>query len=81
MSTNSLNDSKSKAAEARQEAVAAESRTKQLGAFTDFASIKEQRLASVMARRADALRLGALHARALARDPEGQLDQTPPRLR
>jgi Tfp pilus assembly protein PilN len=49
MSTNSLNDSKSKAAAARQEAVAAEGRTKQLGDFTDFASIKDERLAAVTA--------------------------------
>jgi len=49
MSTNSVNDSKSKAAAARQEADAAESKTKQLGSFTDFASIKDQRLAAVTA--------------------------------
>ena len=47
--SNSANDSKSKAAQARQEAVAAENKAKPLGAFTDFASIKDQRLASVMA--------------------------------
>ena len=44
-----MNDNKSKAAEARQEADAAEARTKQLGSFTDFASIKDQRLAAVTA--------------------------------
>ncbi len=49
MSTNSVNDNKSKAAEARQEADAAEAKTKQLGSFTDFASIKDQRLAAVTA--------------------------------
>ena len=49
MTSNSVNDSKSKAAQARQEADAAETQSKQLGAFTDFASIKEQRLTSVMA--------------------------------
>jgi Tfp pilus assembly protein PilN len=49
MTTNSVNDSKSKAAAARQEAVAAEKKTKQLGSFTDFASIKDQRLAAVTA--------------------------------
>ena len=49
MTANSVNDSKSKAAAARQEAVAAESKTKQLGSFTDFASIKDQRLAAVTA--------------------------------
>jgi Tfp pilus assembly protein PilN len=45
--TNSVNDNTSKAAAARQEADAAEGRTKQLGDFTDFASIKDQRLAAV----------------------------------
>ena len=49
MSTNSVNDNKSKAAAARQEADAAEAKTKQLGSFTDFASIKDQRLAAVTA--------------------------------
>lgn len=49
MTANSVNDTKSKAAAARQEAVAAESKTKQLGSFTDFASIKDQRLAAVTA--------------------------------
>ncbi len=47
--SNSANDSKSKAAQAKQEAVAAENKAQRLGAFTDFASIKDQRLASVMA--------------------------------
>jgi Tfp pilus assembly protein PilN len=49
MTTNSVNDKESKAAAARQEAVAAESKTKQLGSFTDFASIKDQRLVAVTA--------------------------------
>ena len=49
MTNNSVNDNKSKAAAARQEADAAESKTKQLGSFTDFASIKDQRLAAVTA--------------------------------
>jgi Tfp pilus assembly protein PilN len=49
MTSNSVNDRQSKAAQARQEADAAKAEVKQLGAFTDFASIKEQRLASVMA--------------------------------
>ena len=49
MTTNSVNDKQSKAAAARQEAVAAETKTKQLGSFTDFASIKDQRLAAVTA--------------------------------
>jgi Tfp pilus assembly protein PilN len=49
MTSNSANDRKSQAAEARQEADAAEAQSAQLGAFTDFASIKQQRLASVMA--------------------------------
>ena len=47
--SNSANDKKSKAAAARQEAVAAENKAKTLGAFTDFASIKQQRLTAVMA--------------------------------
>jgi Tfp pilus assembly protein PilN len=47
--SNSANDRQGKAEQARQDAVAAESQSKQLGAFTDFASIKEQRLTSVMA--------------------------------
>jgi Tfp pilus assembly protein PilN len=49
MTSNSANDRQTKAAEARQEADVAESKSKQLGAFTDFASVKQQRLASVMA--------------------------------
>lgn len=49
MTSNSVNDRESQAAQARQEADAAEAQSKQLGAFTDFASIKEQRLAAVMA--------------------------------
>jgi Tfp pilus assembly protein PilN len=49
MTSNSANDRQGKAEQARQEALAAESQAKQLGAFTDFASIKEQRLTSVMA--------------------------------
>jgi Tfp pilus assembly protein PilN len=49
MTSNSVNDRESKAAQARQEADAAKAQVEQLGAFTDFASIKEQRLASVMA--------------------------------
>jgi Tfp pilus assembly protein PilN len=47
--TNSVNDNKSKAAAARQEADAAKSKTEQLGSFTDFASIKDERLAAVTA--------------------------------
>jgi Tfp pilus assembly protein PilN len=49
MTANSANENKSKADAARQEADAAESRTKQLGSFTDFAAIKDQRLAAVTA--------------------------------
>jgi Tfp pilus assembly protein PilN len=48
MVSNSANENKTKAAKAHQEAVAASSKSKQLGAFTDFASIKQQRLTSVM---------------------------------
>jgi Tfp pilus assembly protein PilN len=49
LGTNSVNDKESKAEAASQEADAAEARTKQLGSFTDFASIKDQRLAAVTA--------------------------------
>jgi Tfp pilus assembly protein PilN len=49
VTANSANDRKSQAAEARQEADAAAAQSKQLGAFTDFAAIKQQRLASVTA--------------------------------
>jgi Tfp pilus assembly protein PilN len=48
MSANQVNDRETKAAEARQEADALEAQAKQLGSFTNFASIKEQRLASVI---------------------------------
>jgi Tfp pilus assembly protein PilN len=47
--TNSVNDKTSKAAAAHQQAVAAEGKTEQLGSFTDFASIKDERLAAVTA--------------------------------
>jgi Tfp pilus assembly protein PilN len=49
MTTNSVNDRQSQAAQARQDADAAEGKSKQLGAFTDFASIKQQRLTAVTA--------------------------------
>jgi Tfp pilus assembly protein PilN len=49
MTGNSVKDNESKASQARSEAVASRAKAKQYGAFTDFASIKEQRLASVMA--------------------------------
>jgi Tfp pilus assembly protein PilN len=49
MASNSVNDREGKAAQARQEADAAEAKSKQLGAFADFSATKEQRLASVMA--------------------------------
>jgi Tfp pilus assembly protein PilN len=48
MTANSLNERETKAEEARQEADALEKRADQLGTFTNFASIKEQRLASVV---------------------------------
>jgi Tfp pilus assembly protein PilN len=49
MTSNSVNDSQARAEQAQQEADAAERQAAQLGAFTDFSSIKDQRLASVMA--------------------------------
>lgn len=48
VTANQANDRRTKAAEARQEADALEAQARQLGSFTDFASIKEQRLASVI---------------------------------
>lgn len=48
LTTNSLKQSESKAASAQQEADALEAQAEQLGTFTDFASIKDQRLVSVI---------------------------------
>jgi Tfp pilus assembly protein PilN len=48
LTTNSLKQSESKAAAAQQEADALEAEAQKLGTFTDFASIKDQRLASVI---------------------------------
>jgi Tfp pilus assembly protein PilN len=48
LTANSVNDNKSKAAAAQQQADALEAQAKQLGSFTDFSAIKEQRLASVI---------------------------------
>lgn len=48
MTANQANDRRTKAEEASQEADALEAQAKQLGSFTDFASIKDQRLASVI---------------------------------
>jgi Tfp pilus assembly protein PilN len=47
--SNSANDSTTKAAEARQQADALEAQAAQLESYTDFASIKEQRMLAVMA--------------------------------
>ncbi|MEA2408824.1 MAG: hypothetical protein QOE69_2943 [Thermoleophilaceae bacterium] len=48
MTGNSVNENKTKATQAQQQADALEAQAAQLDAFTDFASIKEQRLAAVM---------------------------------
>ena len=48
LTSNNANQSQTKADSARQKADAMAAQTKQLGAFTDFSGIKEQRLASVM---------------------------------
>jgi Tfp pilus assembly protein PilN len=48
VTTNSLKQSESKAASAQQQADALEAQAAQLGSFTDFASLKDQRLASVI---------------------------------
>jgi Tfp pilus assembly protein PilN len=47
VTANSVNDRTTKAANAKQEADALEAQASQLDSFTDFASIKEQRLAAV----------------------------------
>jgi Tfp pilus assembly protein PilN len=47
--SNKVNENETKAAEAKQEAEALEAQAAALGSFTDFAAIKEQRLASVVA--------------------------------
>lgn len=48
LTSNSVNDKTTKAAEARQQADALEAQAAQLDAYTDFASIKEQRMAAVL---------------------------------
>jgi Tfp pilus assembly protein PilN len=47
--SNGVNEKQTEAAEARQQADALEAQAAQLGSFTSFASIKEQRLAAVVA--------------------------------
>ena len=49
MTSNGVNDKTSKAAKAQQEAEALEAQASQLDSFTDFAQVKEQRLAAVVA--------------------------------
>jgi len=49
MTGNSVNENSTKADKAKQEADALEAKAAQLESFTDFASIKDQRLAAVMA--------------------------------
>jgi len=49
MTTNGVNDNKSKAAKAKQEADSLEAQASQLQSFTNFSSIKEQRLQAVKA--------------------------------
>jgi Tfp pilus assembly protein PilN len=49
LTANGVNDKTSKAAAAKQEADALEAQAAQLESFTDFSSIKEQRLAAVVA--------------------------------
>ena len=48
LTANSVNDNKSKAAAAQQQADVLEAQAKQLGSFTNFSAIKEQRLVSVI---------------------------------
>ena len=49
MTTNSVNESSSNAEAAKQEADALEARATELDSYTDFAAIKQQRVAAVMA--------------------------------
>jgi Tfp pilus assembly protein PilN len=49
LTSNSVNENTTKAEEARQEADALEAQIAQLGSFTNFAAIKDQRLAAVTA--------------------------------
>lgn len=49
LTQNKVNENQTTAAEAKQEADALEAQAAQLGSFTNFASIKDQRLASVVA--------------------------------
>ena len=49
LTSNKVNENETKAAEARQQADALEAQAAQLGSFTSFAAIKEQRLAAVVA--------------------------------
>jgi Tfp pilus assembly protein PilN len=48
LTSNEVNENETKAAEAKQEADALEAQAAQMGSFTNFATIKEQRLASVV---------------------------------
>jgi Tfp pilus assembly protein PilN len=48
LTSNKVNENQTKAAEAGQEADALEAQAEQMGSFTNFATIKEQRLASVV---------------------------------
>jgi hypothetical protein len=49
LTSNGVNEKKSQAAAAKQEADALEAQTQQLDSYTDFSSIKDQRLAAVIA--------------------------------
>ena len=49
LTSNKVNENQSKAAAAEQQAIALEAQAAQLGSFTNFASIHDQRLASVVA--------------------------------
>jgi Tfp pilus assembly protein PilN len=48
LTSNKVNENQTKAAEAKQEADALEAQAAQMGSFTNFAAIKEQRLVSVV---------------------------------
>ena len=78
--SNEVNENETKAAEAKPGGRCARGQAAQLGSFTNFASIKDQRLAVGGDHRRDALRLGAPDARGLACHARGQLAADDPGL-
>ena len=79
--SNNVKDRNSKAAAAKAQADQLEAEVAQRGAFTNFARHQEGPARLGHERREHALRLGAPHARALARDAGGQLAAVERRVR